>query len=65
MAYFVEMRLSSQLNNLVDYVFAVAAENDIGVREFSNASSPAHLGERTHVDSRQLTTERFINRLLG
>ena len=43
--YYMEMRLSSQLNNQVDYVFALAA--DIGVGEFSNASSPACLGERT------------------
>ena len=59
MAYYVEMRLSSQLNNQVDYVFAVAAENDIGVGEFSNASSPARLGEHTcgHVK----TTERFTD----
>ena len=59
MSYYVEMRLSSQLNNQVDYVFAVAAENDIGVGEFSNASSPARLGEHTHVD--MLTTERFTD----
>ena len=49
LAYYVEMRLSSQLNNQVDYVFAVAAENDIGVGEFSNASNPARLGEWAHI----------------
>ena len=47
MAYYVEMRLSSQLNNQADYVFAVAAENNISVGEFSNASSPTRLGEHT------------------
>ena len=39
LAYYVEMRVSSQFNSQVDYVFAVAAENDIGDGEFSNASS--------------------------
>ena len=48
LAYHVEMRLSSQLNNQADYVFAVAAENNISIREFSNASSPARLGEHTY-----------------
>ena len=47
LAYYVEMRLSSQLNNQADYVFAVAAENNISVGEFSNASSPTRLGEHT------------------
>ena len=39
--------VSRQLNNQVDYVFAVAAKNYIGVGEFSNANSPACLGEQT------------------
>ena len=30
LAHYTEMRLSSQLNNQVDYVFAVTVENDIG-----------------------------------
>ena len=47
LAYYVEMRVSSQLNNQVDYVFAVAAKNYIGVGEFSNANIPACLGEQT------------------
>ena len=47
LVHYVEMRLSSQLNNQVDYVFTVAAENDIGVGEFSNATSPGRLGEHT------------------
>ena len=45
LAYYVEMRVSSQLNNQADYVFAVAAENNISIGEFSNASIPARLGE--------------------
>ena len=42
LAYYVEIRLSSQLNNQVDYAFAVAAENDIGVREFSIMQAALH-----------------------
>ena len=45
LAYYVEMRVSSQLNNQAEYVFAVAAENNISIGEFSNASIPARLGE--------------------
>ena len=44
---YAKMRPSSQLNNQVDYMFAVAAENDLGVGEFNDASSPTRLGEHT------------------